>query len=220
MNLTSIQSAIATLALTFALVSPVMPIGEIMNRAAAQAPPCDYETLPPDPSEAAQKLGAAKITMPMAIEMAVKASGGTVISGTAMTKGESATYEIVCAVGGVPQRILIDGATGTVTAIKFSPLDAIVKASAKVNGVVQSVTGDFGATPPTYSVILFASGKIHTVVVNAVDGTVVSDTARGQFPGTDVSGEMVTQPDGLKYIDIVKGTGPMPSGPSAVVDAP
>ena len=58
----------------------------------------------------------------------------------------------------------------------------------------------------------------HTVVVNAVDGTVVSDTARGQFPGTDVSGEMVTQPDGLKYIDIVKGTGPMPSGPSAVVE--
>ena len=35
MKLSSIQSATTTLAMTFALVSPVMPIGENMNHAAA-----------------------------------------------------------------------------------------------------------------------------------------------------------------------------------------
>jgi hypothetical protein len=49
MKLSSIQSAFSSLALTFALVSPVMPIGENMNHAAAGTAEVDYETLPPDP---------------------------------------------------------------------------------------------------------------------------------------------------------------------------
>ena len=226
MKISSIQSATTTLAMTFALVSPVMPIGESMNHAAAGTAEVDYETLPPDPSEGAQKLAAAKVTMPQAIEMAMKASGGTVLSAVAMTNTDKAnnkmmdivTYEVICAVGGVPQRIMVDGMTGAITSIKLSPLDAIVKASAKVNGVVQSVSGDFGANPPAYFVSLFAAGKIHTVAVNATDGSIISDTARGQLPGVDTDGQVVTLPDGLKYIDIVKGTGPMPSGPGAVVE--
>lgn len=226
MKLSSIQTATTTLAMTFALVSPVMPIGENMNHAAAGTAEVDYETLPPDPSEGAQKLASAKVTMPQAIEMAMKASGGTVLSAVAMTNTDKAnnkmmdivTYEVICAVGGVPQRIMVDGMTGAITSIKLSPLDAIVKASAKVNGVVQSVSGDFGANPPAYFVSLFAAGKIHTVAVNATDGSIISDTARGQLPGVDTDGQVVTLPDGLKYIDIVKGTGPMPSGPGAVVE--
>ncbi len=226
MKISSIQSATTTLAMTFALVSPVMPIGENMNHAAAGTAEVDYETLPPDPSEGAQKLASAKVTMPQAIEMAMKASGGTVLSAVAMTNTDKAnnkmmdivTYEVICAVGGVPQRIMVDGMTGAITSIKLSPLDAIVKASAKVNGVVQSVSGDFGANPPAYFVSLFAAGKIHTVAVNATDGSIISDTARGQLPGVDTDGQVVTLPDGLKYIDIVKGTGPMPSGPGAVVE--
>jgi len=226
MKISSIQTATTTLAMTFALVSPVMPIGENMNQAAAGTAEVDYETLPPDPSEGAQKLASAKVTMPQAIEMAMKASGGTVLSAVAMTNTDKAnnkmmdivTYEVICAVGGVPQRIMVDGMTGAITSIKLSPLDAIVKASAKVNGVVQSVSGDFGANPPAYFVSLFAAGKIHTVAVNATDGSIISDTARGQLPGVDTDGQVVTLPDGLKYIDIVKGTGPMPSGPGAVVE--
>ncbi len=226
MKISSIQTATTTLAMTFALVSPVMPIGENMNHAAAGTAEVDYETLPPDPSEGAQKLASAKVTMPQAIEMAMKASGGTVLSAVAMTNTDKAnnkmmdivTYEVICAVGGVPQRIMVDGMTGAITSIKLSPLDAIVKASAKVNGVVQSVSGDFGANPPAYFVSLFAAGKIHTVAVNATDGSIISDTARGQLPGVDTDGQVVTLPDGLKYIDIVKGTGPMPSGPGAVVE--
>jgi len=226
MKISSIQTATTTLAMTFALVSPVMPIGENMNQAAAGTAEVDYETLPPDPSEGAQKLASAKVTMPQAIEMAMKASGGTVLSAVAMTNTDKAnnkmmdivTNEVNCAVGGVPQRIMVDGMTGAITSIKLSPLDAIVKASAKVNGVVQSVSGDFGANPPAYFVSLFAAGKIHTVAVNATDGSIISDTARGQLPGVDTDGQVVTLPDGLKYIDIVKGTGPMPSGPGAVVE--
>ena len=91
MKLSSIQSATTTLAMTFALVSPVMPIGERMNHAAAQTAEVDYETLPPDPSEGAQKLAAAKVTMPQAIEMAMKASAGTVLSASAAADGDKVT---------------------------------------------------------------------------------------------------------------------------------
>jgi len=114
-----------------------------MNHAAAQTAEVDYETLPPDPSEGAQKLAAAKVTMPQAIEMAMKASAGTVLSASAAADGDKVTYEVICAVGGVPQRIMVDGMTGAITCIKLSPLDAIVKASAKVNGVVRSCSECF-----------------------------------------------------------------------------
>lgn len=218
MKTTSFQSVFSSIALTFALVSPLMPIGHNMKNATAQAAEADYETLPPDPSEGAQKLAAARVTMPQAMEMAMKSSAGTVISASAAADGDNVTYEVICAVGGVPQRIVVDGMTGAITCIKLTPLDAIVKATAKVDGIVQSVGGDFGGTPPTYIVTLFASGKIHTVVVNATDGSIISDTARGQLPGVDTDIEMVTLPNGLRYIDIVMGTGPMPSGPSATVE--
>lgn len=184
----------------------------------AQAPQTDYETLPADPNEGAQKLSAAAVSMAKAIELATAASGGNVLAASAMTEGDTVTYEVICAVNGAPQRVLVNGTTGAVTSIKVSLIEAIVKATAKVDGTVQSVSGDFGATPPTYVVVIFAGGKIHTVTVNATDGAIVSATARGQLPGVDAEGEMVTQPDGLKYIDMVVGTGPMPSGPGAVVE--
>ncbi len=184
----------------------------------AQAPQADYETLPPDPSEGAQKLSAAAVTMPKAIELATAASGGSVLAASATAEGDTVTYEVICAVNGAPQRVLVNGMTGAVTHIKVSLLEALAKATANVDGTIQSVTGDFGATPPAYVVVLFAGGKIHTVNVNATDGSIVSATARGQLPGVDADGEMVTQEDGLKYIDMVVGTGPAPSCPGAVVE--
>ncbi|MSR45040.1 MAG: FKBP-type peptidyl-prolyl cis-trans isomerase, partial [Phycisphaerales bacterium] len=50
------------------------------------------------------------------------------------------------------------------------------------------------------------------------DGSIISNTARGQFPGVDTDGEIVTQDNGLKYIELVTGTGATPSGPGAVVE--
>ncbi len=184
----------------------------------AQAPQTDYETLPSDPNEGAQKLSAAVVTMSKAIELAAAACGGSVLAASASIDGENVRYEVICAVNGAPQRVIVDGTTGAVTSIKVSLLQAIEKALGTVKGTVQSVTGDFGATPPTYVVVLFEGGKIHTVTVNATNGEIASATARGQLPGVDVDGEMVTLPDGLKYIDIVQGTGPAPSGPGAVVE--
>ncbi|MSR70172.1 MAG: hypothetical protein EXS17_07495 [Phycisphaerales bacterium] len=156
--------------------------------------------------------------MSKAIELAVAASNGNVLAASAITAGDAVTYEVICAVNGAPQRVLVDGTTGAVTNIKVSLLEAIAQASAKVEGTVQSVSGDFGATPPAYVVVLFAGGKIHTVTVNAADGSIVSATARGQLPGVEADGEMITQADGLKYIDMVVGTGATPSGPGAVVE--
>ncbi len=200
------------------ITAALLPMGVPMNTASAQSAPADYETVPPDPSDAAQKLSAAPVSLTKAMELAASASGGTIVSAAATLNGDKVTYEVICAVAGVPQRVLVNGATGAVTSIKVSPIDAIARAVAKVDGTAQSVVGDFGATPPSYVVVLFFGGKIHTVVVNGIDGTIVSDTARGQLPGVDADGTEVVAPSGLKYIELVEGTGPAPSGPGAVVE--
>jgi len=208
----------SSLVITFSLAMPWMNFGVSMNQAHAQAAPIDYETLPPDPWEGAQKLAAAKVDMALAIELAMKASDGGLVAAEATTDADTVTYEVICVVGGVPQRVIVDGMTGAVTSIKVTPIDAMKRAIAKADGVVRAISTDFGATPPSYSVVIFSSGKIHTIVVNATDGAIVSDTARGQLPGTDFTGEITTLPDGLKYIELVEGTGPIPAGPGSVVE--
>ncbi len=214
------RSPIDTLSLTTvtAIAAAFFAVAVPASTATAQSAPADYETLPPDPSEAAQKLSAAPIGLAKAMTLSADATGGTPLSAFASIVGDKITYEVACAVNGVPQRVLVDGATGEVTSIKVSPAAALSKAVAKVDGVAQSVLSDFGATPPSYQVVLFFGGKIHTVVVNAIDGAIVSDTARGQLPGVEADGAEVVLPSGLKYIELAEGTGAAPSGPGAVVE--
>lgn len=178
----------------------------------------DYETVPPDPAETAQKLAAAPVTMAKAIELATSATRGRVLSAAAIAKGDLVTYDINCGVDGVPQRVIVNGTTGAVSTIKLTLAEAIAAASKKVDGVVLSAIGDFGAEVPTYTVVVLANSKFNTIVVDAGDGSIKSEAVRGQFPGVDTEGELVTLPDGLQYIELVEGTGPGPTSPGAVVE--
>jgi peptidylprolyl isomerase len=190
----------------------------LSHSALAQDTTKDYESLPPDPAEAAQKLAAAAVSMTKAIELATAATGGRIVEATTNIDGEKITYDFLCSVGGVPQHVLVDGSTGAVATIKLTIADAIVVATKQVDGVVQSASAEFEATDPSYSVVILMGGKFHTVTVDANDGSIKSETVRGQFPGKDVTGDLVSLPDGLKYFDFEVGSGAAPSGPGAVVE--
>ncbi len=183
-----------------------------------QAPEADYETLPADPAETAQKLAAASVSMTKAIEIAIGATSGRIVEASTKIDGDKVTYDFLCSVGGVPQHVIVDGATGAVATIKLSIAEAIAAATKKVDGIVQSASAEFEAATPTYTVVVLNGGKFHTVVVDANDGSVKSETVRGQFPGMDMTGELVTLPDGLKYFDFEVGSGPGPTGTGAVVE--
>ncbi len=186
------------------------------NTAPAQGD--DFETLPPDPAEAAQKIAAAAVTMAKAIELATTATQGRVLAAMAVINGDAVSYDMTVGVGGVPQRVIVNGATGAVTTVKLTLADAVAAATKAVDGVVQSASGDFSAVAPVYTVVVLAQNKINTVVINATDGSVMNQSSRGRLPGVDISGELTTLPDGLAFFDTAEGTGPAPSGPSAVVE--
>ena len=186
--------------------------------ASADGSEADYTTVPVDPAETAQKLAAQRVDLAKAMELAAQASGGWVVSASSKLRGDVAMYEVVCVSGGVSQTVMVNGQTGEVQAIRVTPSKALAVAQAKVNGVVLTVASNFSAAPPTYTVEVLLGDKIHTVVIGAVDGAVVSETVRGRFPGVDAAGEIVTTPSGLQYIELQPGTGPAPSGPGAVVE--
>lgn len=178
----------------------------------------DYTTMPVDPAETAQKLAAQKVDLAKAMDMAAQASGGGVVSATSKLNGEVAMYEVVCVAGGVAQTVMVNGQTGEVQAIRVTPPKALAAAQGKVNGVARSVASNFSAVPPTYTVEVLQGDKIHAIVIGAVDGAIISETVRGRFPGVDATGEIVTTPSGLQYIELQPGTGATPSGPGAVVE--
>ena len=199
---------IASVALCAALTMPAL----------SQSAEPDYETLPPDPAETAQKLAAAPVNMAKAIELATAATGGRIIEVSTSTEGDHVTYDFFCSVGGVPQHALVDGSSGEVKTIKLTMADAIAAATKKVDGIVQKASAEFEAAVPSYSVVVLTGGKFHTVGIDAATGAVLSEAIRGQFPGMDVTGELTTLSDGLQYFDFEEGGGLVPSGPAAVVE--
>ena len=63
-----------------------------------------------------------------------------------------------------------------------------------------------------------ADGMFSRVIINMSDGDIVSVEDQGRFPGDPVSGEWTETESGLKYYDMVVGTGEMPAGPEAQVE--
>src|SRR5262245_45775731 len=58
----------------------------------------------------------------------------------------------------------------------------------------------------------------HFVVqVDSANGAVKSKEKRARFPGAAVEGEWTELKSGLKYYDLVVGTGPQPAGPTTTV---
>ena len=207
MNAQTIVAAICGLALTMTATAQV-----------------DYTSMPLDPAEVEQSLSASKMSLGQAISAAEKSAGGTAIDARAIMEGEL-RYEITVGSGGIARKVIVNAASGAVSAPTLTIQSAIEIANKKHAGVVRMASFDFTAEPAVAKVMVYSSGKAYEVVVNANDGSVVSDTEKPRFPGVPVDGELsvmpIAMPDGskseLQYFDLIAGEGAMPSGPNATV---
>ena len=98
------------------------------------------------------------------------------------------------------------------TAAKVTALQAIEAAEKAMGGMAL-------ATRPmmTGDAVMFQDGQRNDIVVNAIDGSIVSNTPMSRFPGEAFTGQIVTLPSGLQYVDIKEGTGAQPTDRNAVV---
>ena len=189
----------------------------------AQAPAApagaDYTTLPPEPIETQKQLEAAKVSMMQAVETAEKAMSGQSLAGRAITKdGVVTSYEVIVTCNGLQKRVLVDAVNGKVTGAVVTMRDAVAKALEKTKGgMVREASMNTAAEPPVINCAVFKDGQRHDVVVNAVDGSIVSDIMMSRFPGDAFTGQIVTLPSGLQYVDLKEGTGATPADKNAVV---
>ena len=190
-----------------------------LPQAPAPAPGPDYTTLPPEPSEIQKQLQGAKFTLAQAIEAAEKAMSGQCLAARSIVKdGAIGSYEVIVTCGGLQKRVMVDAASGKVMGATVTTAGAIAKATEKHKGAaVRDAQMNMAADPPTVNVTLFKDGARHDVVVNAIDGSIVSDTTMARFPGEACTGQIVTLPSGLQYVDIKEGTGAAPADKNAVV---
>ncbi len=182
-------------------------------------PNMDYTTLPPEPAEVEQQLTSATVTLANAISAAEAATSGSTLDARAILGSGSSPvkYEVTVSTGGIAKKVIVDGATGACVFPKLTAMAAGASAIKLHPGSVRSTTFDFSAEPPTAIVEVYDNGKHWTVVLNAVDGSTVSDREIPRFPGVEVTGEATTLPDGLMYYEIKEGTGAMPQGKQSTV---
>jgi peptidylprolyl isomerase len=212
--MTRSRLALAVLA-TLAAASPAVALPQ----APAPAPGPDYTTLPPEPAEIQKQLQAAKFTLAQAIEASEKAMSGQCLAARSIVKdGAISSFEVIVTCDGLQKRVLVDAASGKVSGATVTTAGAIAKAVEKHKGAaVRDAQMNMAADPPTVNVILFKDGARHDVVVNAIDGSIVSDTTMTRFPGEAFTGQVVTLPSGLQYVDIKEGTGAAPADKNSVV---
>lgn len=176
----------------------------------------DYTSIPLDPAEVEQTLSSAKVTLTQAIELAETAANGTCVDARAVMSG-ALRYEVLVASGGMTKKVIVDAMGGGVSAPTITIASAIKAAKERHDGVVRSASLDFAAEPPVARVLVYAGSKAHEVVLNAKDGTIVSDTEKPRLPGAAFTGEIVSFPSGLQFVDLVEGTGAQPAGRNTTV---
>lgn len=201
-----------------AVVAALSAAGAAFALQNAQPAAQDYEKLPPEPKEVQKELAAVKISLEQAIDAAEKAMNAQSLMARYAPVNGSPSYEVVVVNNGVQKRVTVDGTTGKVSGATLTLPAAVRAAMAKVpNSKMKEATTNFTVEPPQYTVVLFDDQARHDVVINAVDGSVISDTSMGRFPGAPFQGELVKTPSGLMYVDLKEGTGPSPANASAVV---
>ena len=178
--------------------------------------PPDYTSVPLDPAEVEQSLAAAKVPLAKAIELAEAAANGSSVDARAIMSG-NLRYEVMIASGGMTKKVIVDATTAEVSAPTITIPSAIKAAKEKRDGFVRSATIDFSAEPPVAKVLIYMGGKAHEIVLSAKDGSVISDTEKPRFPGEPFTGELVTLPSGLQYVDLVEGSGAQPAGRNTTV---
>lgn len=91
---------------------------------------------------------------------------------------------------------------------------AIAAAEQDTGGLAREAA--FGASGDV-TVQVFSASEHFEVVVDSNTATVKSKKSLPRFPGAPVSGEWTELPSGLKYYDMVVGTGEKPAGPTSKV---
>jgi len=177
----------------------------------------DFQSLPPDPAVAEQQLAAAHHSMAAAIAKAEATVGGKALAAEASFVDGGVKYEILVGVDGGIRRAVVDGTTGEVSAARIGIAEALELAKSEVDGLVSSVQTNLGGDPPTIEIVTYRDHKAHRIVVDAALGMILFTEPVPRFPGEPVSGDWIETPTGLKYFDIVEGTGAMPSGPQSQV---
>ena len=206
-------------ACTASTIASMLVCSSLFAQAPAAPAGADYTTLPPEPIETQKQLEAAKVSMMQAVETAEKAMSGQSLAGRAITKdGVVTSYEVIVTCNGLQKRVLVDAVNGKVTGAVVTMRDAVAKALEKTKGgMVREASMNTAAEPPVINCAVFKDGQRHDVVVNAVDGSIVSDIMMSRFPGDAFTGQIVTLPSGLQYVDLKEGTGATPADKNAVV---
>lgn len=206
-------------ACTASTIASMLVCSSLFAQAPAAPAGADYTTLPPEPVETQKQLEAAKVSMMQAVETAEKAMSGQSLAGRAITKdGVVTSYEVILTCNGLQKRVLVDAVNGKVTGAVVTMPAAVAKALEKTKGgVVREAAMNPAAEPPVITCAVFKDGQRHDVVVNAIDGSIVSDIMMSRFPGDAFTGQIVTLPSGLQYVDLKEGTGATPADKNAVV---
>ena len=182
-----------------------------------QAQNTDYSQLPAPPAEEQAKLETASLSMMEAITKASDEGKATVIRATALTSGSDVRFEIFIDKAGIPMRVLVDGKTGAITAPNVTLTDAIKTSLENTPGRCSNATLDLMSDPPAIMVTIFGNNMKHDMKVDAVTGKIIENTSSSGLPGDASDKPMKTTDSGLRYIDMVEGTGAAPSSSSANV---
>ena len=182
-----------------------------------QAQNTDYSKLPSPPAQEQAKLETSSLTMMDAIMKASDDGRATVIRAKALTTGLDVRFEIFIDKAGMPMRVLVNGKTGEVTAPNVTLPEAIKTAVETVPGRCADATLDLMSDPPAIMVTIFGNDMKHELKIDAVTGKVVTNNASSGLPGDSSDNPMTTTDSGLRYIDIVEGTGAAPSSIGANV---
>lgn len=203
-----------------AAVAGVLALGSLALAAeTAVDATTDWSTLPPPTRLTEEAIRQAKMTMVDAMRLAEEAAGGTAVQGRAFVESGDVIYEFVCTTAGLPKRITVNAATGKVISAVLTTASAMEEALKVSPGVCGSVESDLMADPPAYRVQVLADGAVNEILLNAVTGEVIEQTSKtnAHIPGLASTGDVITTPSGLGYIDIVEGTGAQPAGPESRV---
>jgi FKBP-type peptidyl-prolyl cis-trans isomerase len=97
----------------------------------------------------------------------------------------------------------------------LSPLaKAIEAAQADTGGLAREATVGFDGS---VTVQVYSENAHHAVVVDGKTCAVRSKEAKSRFPGAATEGPWTELSSGLKYFDLVAGTGEQPAGPTTTV---
>jgi len=98
-------------------------------------------------------------------------------------------------------------------------LASAIAAAEKASGGGEAIQAQFdSATNQVFITVARADGMFSKVTISMTDGDILSVEEQGRFPGDPVSGDWTETESGLKYYDMVEGTGVTPAGPSAQVE--